>query len=425
MNSQLTPRGRQVRGGLIGGALTIALTAGALIVLNSCIDDPPPPSCDGMRDETNLRPSDSRLAILIDVSNSTRSTAAGPGTPSYAEALHDTIRKATDDGVRVSVGTFSGTGDLRWAAKDYATRSDDPNDANRKAFRQDATECLRMTVSKAAVENPGYEGTDVLRAVRDAAAWVREAPEVRRIVVASDGLVTRGCADLAEARFTENSEIEGIVEVCEERKELPSDLLFGVEFAMLGVGRTAPDQPMATAAQLDWLGRLWQSLCTGAGARQPCSISTASVAGAPEASASLVPPSATVTDPAVTFGGARTYRLPSAALFDLNRWDLRKDAPKVLDRIAVDIRTTPEARVVVEGHTDSRGNADDNMSLSTNRARSVMAYLVDHGVVDVTAVGMGERRLLCQHEFVGGKPNEDCLQQNRRVEIIVAPRGST
>ena len=39
----------------------------------------------------------------------------------------------------------------------------------------------------------------------------------------------------------------------------------------------------------------------------------------------------------------------------------------------------PEARLEVDGYTDSVGNVDYNLGLSQRRARAVVDYLVEHG----------------------------------------------
>ena len=77
----------------------------------------------------------------------------------------------------------------------------------------------------------------------------------------------------------------------------------------------------------------------------------------------------------------------------------------------------PEAQgkvVIISGHTDARGDAAYNMSLSARRARSVELFLIGHGVgvQQIVSTGRGETQLVPGHE------TEDAL--NRRVEFSVA-----
>jgi outer membrane protein OmpA-like peptidoglycan-associated protein len=77
----------------------------------------------------------------------------------------------------------------------------------------------------------------------------------------------------------------------------------------------------------------------------------------------------------------------------------------------------PEAQgkvVIIAGHTDSKGDAAYNMSLSARRARSVEQFLISQGVgpQQVVSTGRGETQLIPGHE------QDDML--NRRVEFSVA-----
>ena len=71
--------------------------------------------------------------------------------------------------------------------------------------------------------------------------------------------------------------------------------------------------------------------------------------------------------------------------------------------------------VEVQGHTDTVGRAQDNLTLSASRARAVMAYLVNAGVSDqrLTAKGMGE------DVPIEVEDTEEARALNRRVEFHV------
>jgi outer membrane protein OmpA-like peptidoglycan-associated protein len=73
--------------------------------------------------------------------------------------------------------------------------------------------------------------------------------------------------------------------------------------------------------------------------------------------------------------------------------------------------------IIVEGHTDSRGKASDNDTLSLKRADSVRTYLVSRGIPSdkITSQGLGSSRSVADNSTADGRAN------NRRVEIVVSP----
>jgi outer membrane protein OmpA-like peptidoglycan-associated protein len=72
--------------------------------------------------------------------------------------------------------------------------------------------------------------------------------------------------------------------------------------------------------------------------------------------------------------------------------------------------------LVVEGHSDSKGNNEYNKKLSQRRAESVRNVLIQNGIpdADIKAIGYGEERLLINPE-----QTEVDFARNRRVEIKV------
>ncbi len=100
--------------------------------------------------------------------------------------------------------------------------------------------------------------------------------------------------------------------------------------------------------------------------------------------------------------------------FDYNAATIRPESIPTLDRAASTIDANPGAgpfRIV--GHTDSDGNADDNLRLSQARADAVVAHLVDVGGVDpslLVAEGRGETELRVDPERTSNDK-----QRNRRI----------
>lgn len=108
-------------------------------------------------------------------------------------------------------------------------------------------------------------------------------------------------------------------------------------------------------------------------------------------------------------------------LFDLGKWNIRPDAARELDEKAVTFLTqNPDVTIELSAHTDSRGNARSNMTLSQRRAESAVNYLISKGIDPsrMVAKGYGQERLL-NNCVPGVKCSEEEHQRNRRVEISV------
>jgi len=100
--------------------------------------------------------------------------------------------------------------------------------------------------------------------------------------------------------------------------------------------------------------------------------------------------------------------------FGTGRADLTSQARAELQKAIAFVKVHPEAKIVVEGHTDSVGPATYNQFLSQQRAESVRRFLLDELGVDperIVARGYGETRPVANNSSPGGR------QQNRRVVI--------
>ena len=88
----------------------------------------------------------------------------------------------------------------------------------------------------------------------------------------------------------------------------------------------------------------------------------------------------------------------------------------LMNKIIHAIRTFPNARVEVNGHTDSMGADGTNKRLSEARAEKVARFLSEVGEIDVKKVtfsGYGETRPVATNETPAGRA------ENRRVEIKI------
>lgn len=104
--------------------------------------------------------------------------------------------------------------------------------------------------------------------------------------------------------------------------------------------------------------------------------------------------------------------------FDFDRATIRPEARATLDRLAELLGGVDGDEIRIEGHTDSRGTADYNQSLSERRAEAVADYLGEKGVSRdrLTAAGFGATRPVAPD---AGPEDEAAHQRNRRVEVIV------
>ena len=101
-------------------------------------------------------------------------------------------------------------------------------------------------------------------------------------------------------------------------------------------------------------------------------------------------------------------------LFDTGQASLKPGADLILGRLANFLMNNPQTKIIIEGHTDSRGSDEYNEQLSERRAHSVANALVSRGVSNdsFTTVGRGKDFPVASNDTPEGR------QQNRRVEII-------
>jgi outer membrane protein OmpA-like peptidoglycan-associated protein len=101
-------------------------------------------------------------------------------------------------------------------------------------------------------------------------------------------------------------------------------------------------------------------------------------------------------------------------LFDTAAATLKPGAAAALDRVAAFLKQNDGTKVIVEGHTDSRGSDEYNQQLSERRAQAVADALAFRGIERdrVEAVGRGKALPVASNDTAAGQ------QQNRRVELI-------
>jgi outer membrane protein OmpA-like peptidoglycan-associated protein len=108
--------------------------------------------------------------------------------------------------------------------------------------------------------------------------------------------------------------------------------------------------------------------------------------------------------------------LSGSVLFVSGKYELLHTAETKLEQVAAALMAEPEGkRIVVEGHTDSRGSDAINQPLSLSRANAVRDFLIGRGVAanKISAMGLGSSRPLVDNDTAENRAN------NRRVEIVV------
>ncbi|MGD8860374.1 MAG: OmpA family protein [Myxococcales bacterium] len=102
--------------------------------------------------------------------------------------------------------------------------------------------------------------------------------------------------------------------------------------------------------------------------------------------------------------------------FDTGKATIRPVSEPILKELASVMRQHPELTLIeVQGHTDSRGSRKLNTRLSFERAKSVVDWLVQHGIDDsrLRAKGYGPDRP------IGSNATAEGRLQNRRVEFRI------
>jgi outer membrane protein OmpA-like peptidoglycan-associated protein len=114
-----------------------------------------------------------------------------------------------------------------------------------------------------------------------------------------------------------------------------------------------------------------------------------------------------------------TIEIPNI-YYDLGKATIRKDAAVELDKVVEFLNDNPMISIELGSHSDSRGGARMNQSLSQRRAESAVAYIIKHGVAKnrITAKGYGESKLKNKCKD-GVKCSEKMHQENRRTEIRI------
>ena len=136
----------------------------------------------------------------------------------------------------------------------------------------------------------------------------------------------------------------------------------------------------------------------------------------------------------VTIGENGSIILSESVLFDLGSYEIKENSEAVLNKL-IDVFTEflsdeENAKyvdsIVISGHTDDIGSDIDNRALSTNRANSVLNYLLSGSNAKLSryaeyfcAAGYGETRPVASNSTDEGRA------ENRRIEISMILKDET
>lgn len=99
---------------------------------------------------------------------------------------------------------------------------------------------------------------------------------------------------------------------------------------------------------------------------------------------------------------------------------IKSSSFKTLDQAVEVLKSYPDVRLEISGHTDDRGKRDKNVTLSTARAESVKTYFTEHGI----AGDRLEVRGAGPDEPVADNAKSSGRAQNRRIEFKVLGAGA-
>ena len=106
--------------------------------------------------------------------------------------------------------------------------------------------------------------------------------------------------------------------------------------------------------------------------------------------------------------------------FQTDKWDVQPEDTLRIMEVGQVLRSWPDLKVEIGGHTDSRGSARHNQGLSQKRAQSVLSYLTtrfpDVKPERFTVKGYGPDRPIVPNTSAAN------MARNRRVEFVVLNR---
>ena len=106
------------------------------------------------------------------------------------------------------------------------------------------------------------------------------------------------------------------------------------------------------------------------------------------------------------------WELPNVQ-FDTGKYDIKVQYFSDIDEVVSIMEKNPSLNIEIQGHTYSTGDDSSNKTLSENRAKAVVEYLLNRGVRSdlLTFKGFGSSKPVALNETEEGKA------RNRRIEL--------
>lgn len=181
-----------------------------------------------------------------------------------------------------------------------------------------------------------------------------------------------------------------------------SAMLDGEEIPVTGATKTV--KPTVTTT---YTGRV-----TGIGGTQTASATVTVVPPPPP----VIPETPSAPPPAAP-APAKIAETKSLTIhFATDKYAIRNVDKAKLDEAVAFIKKFPNAKVTIEGHTDSRASDAYNQRLSVKRANAVKQYFLRKGVPkngEITTKGYGEKKPVASNKTAKGRA------LNRRAEITI------
>lgn len=101
--------------------------------------------------------------------------------------------------------------------------------------------------------------------------------------------------------------------------------------------------------------------------------------------------------------------------FDTKKWELKPESVAELDKVVALLNDNPKLKVLISGHTDNVGIPKSNITLSNNRSKAVVNYLLSKGITATRLLykGFGAAKPIADNKTENGKA------LNRRTELSV------
>ena len=109
--------------------------------------------------------------------------------------------------------------------------------------------------------------------------------------------------------------------------------------------------------------------------------------------------------------------IDSGVLFDPGKFDLKPGAGEEFGKVAGFVENFAPSKLVIEGHTDSDGDAAANQKLSQQRADQVRNFLITS--YDFISSGMVETKGYGEERPIVSNDTNENKALNRRIEVIV------